>query len=102
VGLLDVLLNDLNSIVDELPVLVTFQGQGFSAARSAYKRSNSLGDGGFFNDASMIITAAYAGIPQQIGLGDIVLIGARKFRVVSAELSQDAVSVDFTLEDINK
>jgi hypothetical protein len=26
----------------------------------------------------------------------------RRFRVTSAELSQDAVSVDFSLEDINK
>ena len=51
---------------------------------------------------SMSITTAYDTTTQLIQLGDTVSIDGAKFRVLSAELSQDAVSVDFSLEDINK
>jgi hypothetical protein len=54
------------------------------------------------NDVNMSIIAAYDATTQSISLGDTLVIGGRKFRVTSAELAQDAVSVNFTLEDINK
>jgi hypothetical protein len=102
VGLLDILQNDLYGMMNDLPIGVTFQGHTFIANRSAYRRDNSLRDGGFLDGLAMTITAAYDSVTQSISLGDILVIGARKFRVTSAELSQDAVSVDFNLEDINK
>lgn len=89
-------------MMNDLPIGVTFQGHTFIANRSAYRRDNSLRDGGFLDGLAMTITAAYDSVTQSISLGDILVIGARKFRVTSAELSQDAVSVDFNLEDINK
>jgi len=51
---------------------------------------------------AMVITAPYNAITQQINLGDVVAIDAASFRVISAELAQDAVSVDFALQDVNK
>jgi hypothetical protein len=54
------------------------------------------------NSASMTITAIYSAVVQTISLGDIVTVGGTRLRVTAADLSQDAVSVDFTLEDINK
>ena len=101
-GLLDILQNDLYGMMNDLPIGVTFQGHTFTANRSGYRRDNSLRDGGFLDSLAMTITAAYDSVTQSISLGDILVIGARKFRVTSAELSQDAVSVDFNLEDINK
>ena len=50
----------------------------------------------------MSITAAYDSVTQLISLGDRIEINGSPFRVISAELSQDAVSVDFSLEDINR
>jgi hypothetical protein len=88
--------------MNEMPVGVSFQGNVFTANRTAYRRDNSLGDGGFMNDVNMSIIAAYDAVTQSISLGDTVIIGGRNFRVISAELAQDAVSVNFTLEDINK
>jgi hypothetical protein len=102
VGLLDILNYDLQNMMNDLPIAVTFQGHTFTANRSTYRRDNSLRDGGFLDGLAMTITAAYNSITQSISLGDILVIGARKFRVTSAELSQDAISVDFNLEDINK
>jgi hypothetical protein len=101
-GLLDVLTNDLSAMLQELPVPVKFNGQQFLANRSAYHRDNMLGEGGFMNTSTMTIVAAYSKITQEISLGDIVEIAGRKFRIVGADLSSDAVSVDFSLEDINK
>lgn len=88
--------------MQELPLTVTFSGQNFLANRSSYRRDNNLIDGGFMNSAQMTITAVYSKITQSISLGDTVEIAGRKFRIVSADLSQDAVSVDFQLEDINR
>jgi hypothetical protein len=102
VGLLDIFTNDLSAIMNELPLAVTFGERNFLANRTTYKRDNSLADGGFMDSASMTITAIYDSFVQTISLGDVLVIGGRRFRVTSAELSQDAVSVDFTLEDINK
>ena len=51
---------------------------------------------------AMSLTAPYNETTQLVELGDTVTIDGSKFRVISAELSQDAVSVDFVLEDINK
>lgn len=101
-GLLDILTNDLYAVMSELPVGVSFNGKVFTANRTAYRRDNSLSDGGFMNDVNMSIIAAYDSVTQTISLGDTLIIGGRKFRVTSAELAQDAVSVNFTLEDINK
>lgn len=101
-GLLDIFTNDLSAIMNELPLAVTFGERNFLANRTTYKRDNSLADGGFMDSASMTITAIYDSFVQTISLGDVLVIGGRRFRVTSAELSQDAVSVDFTLEDINK
>ena len=101
-GLLDIFTNDLSAIMNELPLAVTFGERNFLANRTTYRRDNSLADGGFLDSASMTITAIYDSFVQTISLGDVLVIGGRRFRVTSAELSQDAVSVDFTLEDINK
>ncbi len=101
-GLLDIFTSDLNAALNELPMGVLFRGREFIANRTTYRRDNSLADGGFMNTANMNITAIYSDITQGISLGDILTIGGRQFRVTSAELSQDAVSVDFNLEDINK
>ena len=101
-GLLDIFTNDLSAIMNELPLAVTFGERNFLANRTTYRRDNSLVDGGFMDSASMTITAIYDSFVQTISLGDVLVIGGRRFRVTSAELSQDAVSVDFTLEDINK
>ena len=101
-GLLDIFTNDLSAIMNELPLAVTFGDRNFLANRTTYRRDNSLADGGFLDSASMTITAIYDAFVQTISLGDVLVIGGRRFRVTSAELSQDAVSVDFTLEDINK
>jgi hypothetical protein len=100
--MLDIFTNDLAAMLDELPVVVTFGDATFVANRTTYRRDNSLGDGGFLNSASMTLTAIYSAVVQTISLGDVLVIGGRRFRVTSAELSQDAVSVDFSLEDINK
>ena len=100
--MLDIFTSDLAAILDELPVVVTFGDATFVANRTTYRRDNSLADGGFMDSASMTITAIYDAFVQTISLGDVLVIGGRRFRVTSAELSQDAVSVDFTLEDINK
>jgi len=102
VGLLDIFTNDLSAIMNELPLAVTFGERNFLANRTTYRRDNSLADGGFMDSASMTITAIYDSFVQTISLGDVLVIGGRRFRVTSAELSQDAISVDFTLEDINK
>ena len=51
---------------------------------------------------AMSLTAAYNSITQLINLGDKLTINGAEFRVISADLSQDGVSVDFALEDINK
>ena len=101
-GLLDIFTNDLSAIMNELPLAVTFGERTFLANRTTYRRDTSLADGGFMDSASMTITAIYDAFVQTISLGDVLVIGGRRFRVTSAELSQDAVSVDFTLEDINK
>ena len=101
-GLLDIFTNDLSAIMNELPLAVTNGERNFLANRTTYRRDNSLADGGFMDSASMTITAIYDSFVQTISLGDVLVIGGRRFRVTSAELSQDAVSVDFTLEDINK
>lgn len=100
--LADYMRSDLSAIVGELPITVTHQGKTFQAARTAFRRENNLGDGGFMSTVSMSITTAYDTTTQLIQLGDILTIDGAKFRVLSAELSQDAVSVDFSLEDLNK
>jgi hypothetical protein len=100
--MLDIFTNDLAAMLDELPIVVTFGETTFVANRTTYRRDNSLADGGFMNSASMTITAIYSPVVQTISLGDILVIGGTRLRVTSAELSQDAVSVDFSLEDINK
>jgi len=89
-------------MLDELPVVVTFGDATFVANRTTYRRDNSLADGGFMNSASMTLTAPYSTVVQTISLGDILTVGGIRLRVTSADLSQDAVSVDFSLEDINK
>jgi hypothetical protein len=50
----------------------------------------------------MTLTAPYSAVVQTISHGDILTVGGIRLRVTSADLSQDAVSVDFSLEDINK
>ena len=100
--MLDIFTNDLAAMLDELPVVVTFGDATFVANRTTYRRDNSLGDGGFMNSAATNITAIYSAVVQTISLGDVLVIGGTRLRVTSAELSQDAVSVDFSLEDINK
>jgi len=93
---------DFAAVLGELPITVTFQGSTFSANRTTFRCENSVGDGGFMTQIAMVITAPYNAITQQINLGDVVAIDAARFRVVSAELAQDAVSVDFALQDVNK
>jgi hypothetical protein len=100
--MLDIFTNDLAAMLDELPVVVTFGDATFVANRTTYRRDNSLVDGGFMNSAATNITAIYSAVVQTISLGDVLVIGGTRLRVTSAELSQDAVSVDFSLEDINK
>ena len=100
--MLDIFTNDLAAMLDDLPVVVTFGDATFVANRTTYRRDNSLADGGFMDSASMTITAIYSAVVQTISLGDVLVIGGTRLRVTSAELSQDAVSVDFSLEDINK
>jgi hypothetical protein len=100
--MLDIFTNDLAAILDDLPVVVTFGDATFVANRTTYRRDNSLSDGGFMNSASMTLTAPYSAVVQTISLGDILTVGGIRLRVTSADLSQDAVSVDFSLEDINK
>jgi len=100
--MLDIFTSDLAAMLDELPVVVTFGDATFVANRTTYRRDNSLADGGFMNTSATNITAIYSAVVQTISLGDILVIGGTRLRVTSAELSQDAVSVDFTLEDINK
>ena len=100
--MLDIFTNDLAAMLDELPVVVTFGDATFVANRTTYRRDNSLADGGFMNASVTNITAIYSSVVQTISLGDVLVIGGTRLRVTSAELSQDAVSVDFTLEDINK
>ena len=100
--MLDIFTSDLAAMLDELPLAVTFGERNFLANRTTYRRDNSLADGGFMDSASMTITAVYDAFVQTISLGDVLVIGGRRFRVTSAELSQDAVSVAFSLEDINK
>lgn len=101
-SLVDFMRADLFNMTAELATTCVFQGKEFYASRSTYRRENSLGDGGFMNTASMVLTTAYDGVTQGISLGDTITIAGRKFRVMSAELSQDAVSVDIVLEDINR
>ena len=100
--MLDIFTSDLAAMLDELPVVVTFGDATFVANRTTYRRDNSLADGGFMNSAATNITAIYSAVVQTISLGDVLVIGWTRLRVTSAELSQDAVSVDFSLEDINK
>jgi hypothetical protein len=100
--MLDIFTNDLTAMLDDLPMSVTFRDRNFLANRTTYRRGNNLVDGGFLDSASMTITAVYSSFVQTISLGDVLVIGGQRFRVTSAELSQDAVSVDFSLEDINK
>jgi len=102
VKLTDYFAADLNNMLSEMPITCTYREQNFLANRTTYTRDNSLQDGGFMNSAGMTITAPYNSITQQISIGDKVTINGRGFRVISAELSQDAVSVDFQLEDINR
>jgi len=52
--------------------------------------------------AAMTLIARYDATTQQIDLGDQVSVEGSKFRVISAELAQDGISVKFDLEDINK
>ena len=100
--MLDIFTSDLAAILDELPVVVTFGDATFVANRTTYRRDNSLADGGFMNSASMTITAIYSAVVQTISLGDVVVVGGTRLRVTAADLAQDAVSVDFTREEINK
>jgi len=93
---------DLAAILGDMPVTVTHEGRTFAANRTTFRRENALGDGGFMGSVSMVLTAPYNATTQLIGLGDQVSIDGAKFRVISAELAQDAISVDFALEDINK
>jgi hypothetical protein len=102
VSLLNYLAADFAAISAELPVACSFNGQPFTANRSTFRRDNQLQDGGFFGSAAMVLTAPYNSVTQAISLGDRVLVAGAPFRVMSAELAQDAVSVDFQLEDINK
>lgn len=101
-GLLDIFASDFAAIIGELPVDCSYNGCFFTANRSVFRRSNELSDGGFFGSVAMTLTTAYDAVTQSISLGDVILVDGGSFRVVSAELSQDGVSVDFQLEDINK
>ena len=89
-------------MIGELPITVLHQGRSFTATRTTLRRDNSLQDGGFMGSVAMSLTAPYNAETQQVNLGDRVSIAGAEFRVVSAELAQDGVSVDFALEDVNK
>jgi hypothetical protein len=102
VSLLNYLAADLSNMLGELPIVCKSGGKEFVANRSTYRRDNSLQDGGFLNSAAMVITAAYDSTTQAISLGDRIEINGSPFRVISADLAQDAVSVDFQLEDVNR
>jgi hypothetical protein len=102
VSLVDYLKADLDQMLGELPLVVTHEGRTFAANRSTYRRDDALQAGGFMATVGMSIVAAYNPTTQLVSLGDRVVIEGRPFRVTSAELSQDAVSVTFDLEDINK
>ena len=93
---------DFAAVLGDMPIAVVHEGRTFTANRTTFRRENALGDGGFMGSVSMILTAPYNATTQLIGLGDQVSIDGAYFRVMSAELAQDAVSVDFALEDINK
>lgn len=97
-----VLASDFLAVSAELPVICSHEGSEFVGNRSTYRRDNSVGDGGFFSSIAMTITCAYNAVTQLISLGDVIYVEGRIFRVMSADLSQDAVSVDFVLEDVNK
>lgn len=101
-SLLNYLAADLNNMLLEMTITCIFKGESFPANRTEYTRGNDLQDGGFLSSAAMTITAAYNAITQKVSIGDKITINGRGFRVVSAELAQDAVSVDFALEDINR
>lgn len=101
-GMLDVFAFDLAAMIDDLPINVIFREQAFGASRTTLRRANTLSEGGFLEDAAMTITAHYDAITQKVSLGDTLMIDGRKFRVISADLAADAVSVDFTLQDINR
>lgn len=101
-SLLNYLAADLSGMLGEMPIVCKYNGNSFVANRTTYRRDNSLQDGGFMEGAGMTITAAYDSVTQEINLGDRIEINGSPFRVVSAELAQDAVSVDFTLEDVNR
>lgn len=93
---------DFAAVLGDMPITVAHEGRTFTANRTTFRRENALGDGGFMGSVSMVLTAPYNATTQLIGLGDQVSIDGAHFRVISAELAQDAVSVDFALEDINK
>jgi len=102
VSLLNYLVADLNNMLSEMPIFCVYKGERFMANRTEYTRGNELQDGGFMNSATMTITAIYNSTTQKISIGDKVTINGSGFRVIGAELSQDAVSVNFDLEDINR
>jgi len=102
VGILDIFAYDLAAMIDDLPIVVEHKGRTFGACRTELRRSNALGEGGFLEGAACAITAHYDANTQQVNLGDIVTIDGRKFRVLTADLAQDGVSVTITLEDINR
>ena len=101
-SLLEYFANDLDAMIGELPVIVAHQGRAFTATRTTLRRDNSLQDGGFIGSVAMSLTAPYNAATQQVNLGDRVSIAGTEFRVISAELAQDGISVDFALEDINR
>lgn len=100
--LIEFLANDLDAMIGELPVTVLHQGRSFTANRTTLRRDNNLQDGGFMGSVAMSLTAPYNAATQQVNLGDRVSISGAEFRVISAELAQDGVSVDFALEDVNR
>jgi hypothetical protein len=101
-GLLEFFASDLDAMIGELPITVLHQGRSFTANRTTLRRDNSLQDGGFMGSVAMTLTAPYNSETQLVNLGDRVSIAGAEFRVISAELAQDGVSVDFALEDINR
>lgn len=100
--LIEFLANDLDAMIGELPVTILHQGRSFTANRTTLRRDNNLQDGGFMGSVAMSLTAPYNAATQQVNLGDRVSISGAEFRVISAELAQDGVSVDFALEDVNR
>jgi hypothetical protein len=101
-SLLEFFASDLDAMIGELPITVLHQGRSFTANRTTLRRDNSLQDGGFMGSVAMTLTAPYNAETQLVNLGDRVSIAGAEFRVISAELAQDGVSVDFALEDINR